>query len=52
MSYDYHGGSFDDFTGIDQPLYGRWEEGFVGHPGYQFNMHGKTLHFTKLYIQK
>ena len=39
MSYDYHGGSFDDFTGIDQPLYGRWEEGFVGHPGYQFNMH-------------
>ena len=39
MSYDYHGGSFDDFTGIDQPLYGRWGEGFVGHPKYQFNIH-------------
>ena len=38
MSYDYHG-AFDNFTGIDQPLYGRWGEGFVGHPGYQFNMH-------------
>ena len=38
MSYDY-GGAWDGFTGIDQPLYGRWGEGFVGHPHYQFNIH-------------
>jgi len=38
MSYDYSG-AWDPFTGIDQPLYGRWGEGFTGHPKYQFNMH-------------
>jgi len=44
MSYDYHG-AFDNFTGIDQPLYGRWGEGFVGHPGYQFNMHATVQYY-------
>lgn len=38
MSYDYSG-AWDNFTGIDQPLYGRWGEGFTGHPKYQFNIH-------------
>jgi len=38
MSYDYSG-AWDPFTGIDQPLYGRWGEGFIGHPKYQFNIH-------------
>jgi len=38
MSYDYSG-AWDNYTGIDQPLYGRWGEGFVGHPKYQFNIH-------------
>jgi len=37
MTYDY-GGLWDKFTGIDAPLYGRWEEGFEGHPHYHFNI--------------
>jgi len=38
MSYDYSG-PWDPFTGIDAPLYGRWGEGYYGHPKYQFNIH-------------
>jgi len=38
MSYDY-GGAWDNYTGIDAPLYGRWEEGFVGHPKFGFSVH-------------
>jgi len=44
MSYDYSGG-WDPFTGIDAPLYGRWGEGFYGHPKYQFNIHETILHY-------
>jgi len=38
MTYDYSG-PWDNFTGIEAPLYGRWGEGYVGHPKYQFNIH-------------
>jgi len=44
MAYDYHG-AWDNFTGIDQPLYGKWEESFVGHPMYQFNMHDTIQYY-------
>ena len=44
MSYDY-GGAWDKFTGIDAPLYGRWEEGFEGHPHYQFSIHSTVQHY-------
>merc|ERR1712088_956223 len=44
MAYDYHG-AWDNFTGIDQPLYGKWEEGFIGHPMYQFNMHDTIQYY-------
>merc|ERR1719376_2066263 len=30
MFYDYSG-PWDNFTGIDAPLYGRWGEGYIGH---------------------
>jgi len=46
MTYDYSG-PWDNFTGIDQPLYGRWGEGFVGHPKYQFNIHETVQHYLK-----
>jgi len=48
MSYDYSG-PWDPFTGIDAPLYGRWGEGFVGHPKYQFNMH-ETFQYYLSYV--
>merc|ERR1712233_236155 len=44
MAYDYHG-AWDNFTGIDQPLYGKWEESFIGHPMYQFNMHDTIQYY-------
>ena len=44
MNYDYSG-AWDDYTGIDQPLYGRWGEGFLGHPKYQFNVHETIQHY-------
>jgi len=44
MSYDYSGG-WDPFTGIDAPLYGRWGEGYYGHPKYQFNIHETILYY-------
>jgi len=44
MSYDY-GGYWDAFTGIDAPLYGRWEEGFPGHPHYMFSIHSSVQHY-------
>merc|ERR1712002_322710 len=46
MSYDY-GGLWDGFTGIDAPLYGRWEEGFEGHPHYQFSMHTTIQYYLE-----
>jgi chitinase len=44
MSYDYHG-AWDNFTGIDQPIYGKWEEGFIGHPMYQFNIYDTIMYY-------
>ena len=44
MTYDY-GGLWDKYTGIDAPLYGRWEEGFVGHPHYDFNIHATIQYY-------
>ena len=44
MTYDYSG-PWDNFTGIDAPLYGRWGEGFVGHPKYQFNIHETVQYY-------
>ena len=44
MNYDYSG-AWDNYTGIDQPLYGRWGEGFIGHPKYQFNVHETIQHY-------
>jgi len=43
MFYDYSG-PWDNFTGIDAPLYGRWGEGYAGHPKYGFNIY-ETLSF-------
>merc|ERR1719474_1054472 len=37
MDYDYHGG-WDDFTGVNTPLYGRTEEEDPEHPGHLFNV--------------
>lgn len=44
MTYDY-GGLWDNFTGIDAPIYGRWEESFYGHPHYGFNMHATIQYY-------
>jgi len=44
MTYDY-GGLWDKFTGIDAPLYGRWEEGFAGHPHFDFNIHATIQYY-------
>ena len=44
MNYDYSG-PWDNYTGIDGPLYGRWGEGFIGHPKYQFNVHETIQHY-------
>ena len=44
MNYDY-GGAWDKFTGIDAPLYGRWEEGFQGHPHYEFSIHATVQYY-------
>lgn len=44
MTYDY-GGLWDKFTGIDAPLYGRWEEGFQGHPHYDFSIHATIQYY-------
>jgi len=38
MSYDY-GGAWDNYTGIDAPIYGKWQESFQGHPKYGFDIH-------------
>jgi len=46
MTYDY-GGLWDGFTGIDAPLYGRWEEGFVGHPHYEFSVHATIQYYLE-----
>jgi len=46
MSYDYSG-PWDNYTGIDQPLYGRWGEGFTGHPKKGFNIHESIMHYNK-----
>ena len=37
MDYDYHG-AWDNFTGVNTPLYGRVEEDDVNHPGHFFNV--------------
>jgi len=44
MAYDYHG-AWEDYTGIDQPLYGKWEESLVGHPAYQYNVHDTIQYY-------
>ena len=45
--YDYHG-DFDGYTGIDSPLYGKWEESSVGHPSYGFNIHDTVTYYLNL----
>jgi len=44
MSYDF-AGPWDNFTGIEAPLYGRWGEGFQGHPKYQFNIYESIMFY-------
>jgi len=46
MSYDYSG-AWDNYTGIDQPLYGRWGEGFTGHPKKGFNIHETIQYYLQ-----
>jgi len=46
MFYDYSG-PWDNFTGIDAPLYGRWGEGYIGHPKFGFNMYETLQHYFK-----
>jgi len=46
MSYDY-GGSWDMYTGVDAPLYGRIEEGFEGHPHYRFSIHDSIQYYLE-----
>merc|ERR1711936_544881 len=48
MTYDYSG-PWDPYTGVNAPLYGRWGEGFIGHPKYQFNVH-QTIQYYLQYI--
>ena len=48
MTYDYSG-PWDPYTGVNAPLYGRWGEGFIGHPKYQFNVH-QTIQYYLKYI--
>ena len=45
--YDYHG-DFDGYTGIDAPLYGKWEESSLGHPSYGFNIHDTVSYYLNL----
>merc|ERR1711892_944892 len=40
-----YSGPWDNFTGIDAPLYGRWGEGYVGHPKYGFNIYETMQHY-------
>ena len=44
MTYDYSG-DWDNYTGIDAPLYGRYQEGFPDHPKYKFNVHETVQHY-------
>ena len=38
LSFDYSG-FWDGFTGLDQPLYGKWDERFPGLQHFQLNIH-------------
>ena len=45
MTFHYHG-AWDHFTGIDQPLYGKWEESFI--PAYyQSNIHDTIQYYIE-----
>ena len=42
MTYNYHG-AWENFTGIDQPLYGKWEESFI--PAYYQSNVNDTIQY-------
>jgi len=44
MAYDYHG-AWDNFTGLNTPMYGRKEEKDADHPGYRFNVHDSISYY-------
>ena len=44
MSYDYHGG-WDNFTGLNAPMYHRQEEMDAMHPGHLFNLNDTVNYY-------
>merc|ERR1719341_2363525 len=44
MTYDYHG-AWDNFTGLNTPLYGRIDEEDPDHPGYRFNVNDSINYY-------
>jgi len=44
MTYDYSG-MWNNFTGHNGPLFGRWEESFTGHPNKDFDVYDTIYYY-------